>query len=263
MLARLLTTAAMAGGFVAAPLPLDPAPAVTTLHYKISVGAASTIDLSAMGAGEQKNNTGLTGYFTMTLKDTTGGRALTALLDSMVVDSASQAQAMLESAADSAKGATWHGLLTKEGKVDNLVFVQGGTGAKQFETVLAGFFPRGEAHTRKKGDVWSDTLSYTSTANGGEVSVVLVTTFTAAGEGMYNNAKALQINTTSVVTSTGSQGEVGIEGTGAGVGEYYVTKEGGYLGGTNTINSDIVLTTPQAPLPIPLTQRTVISVSSY
>lgn len=267
MLARLLITAAMAGGFIAAPVPLDPSAAVTTLHYKIGVGAESTVDLSAMGAGEQKNSTGFTGYFTMTLKDTTGGKALMAMLDSMTVDSATQGRAMLESAADSAKGATWNGLLTKEGKVENLVFVQGGTGAKQFETVLAGFFPRGEAHTKKKGAVWSDTLTYTTNADAGSMSVTLQTTFTAAGEGMYDNAKALQVNTTSVVTSAGSQtgpgGEVQIEGTGNGVGEYYVTKEGRYLGGTNTVNSDIILTTSQAPLPIPLTQRTVITISSY
>ncbi len=267
MFARLLTTAAVAGGFVAAPMAPAPAPAITTLHYKISIGAQSTIDLSAMGAGEQTNSTGFTGYFTMTLKDTTGGKALLAVLDSMVVDSATQGQAMLQTAADSARGATWNGLLTKQGKIENLVFAQGGPGAKQFETVLTGFFPRGEAHTRKKGDVWSDTLTYMSNSDGGGMSVTVMTAFTAAGEGMYAGAKALQINTTSVVTSAGSQdgpgGDMQIEGNGNGIGEYYVSRDGRYLGGTNTVNSDIVLTTSQAPLPIPLTQRTVITVSSY
>ena len=164
MFVRLLSTAALAGGFVALPARPVPSSPTTTLKYKVSIAALSTIDLSAMGAGEQKNSSGFTGYFTMTLQDTTGGKALTVLLDSMKVDSATQGMAALQAAADSSKGASWHGLLTEKGKIDNLVFVSGGPGAQQFEAVLAGFFPRGAAHTKKKGDVWTDTLSYTSTS---------------------------------------------------------------------------------------------------
>ena len=130
----------------------------------------STIDLSAMGAGEQKNTSRLHRLLQMTLKDTTGGRALTMVLDSMAVDSATQGRGLLQAAADSSKGSTWHGLLTEKGKIDNLVLVQGGPGAQQFEAVLAGFFPRGAAHTKKKGEVWTDTLSYTSTSDGGSTN---------------------------------------------------------------------------------------------
>lgn len=266
MLVRLLSTAALTGGLLAAPAQTGPAPSDTVLKYKVTIGTSSVIDLSAMGAGEQRNNAGFSGYLTMTLKDTTGGKALTAVLDSMVIDSAGQGLAMLQEAADSAKGSTWHGLLHKDGKIENLTLTQGGGGAQQFESMLAGFFPRGEAHTKKKGQTWSDTLNYTTESDAGAMSIVLVTNFTAAGEGMYHNAKALQINTTTTTTSAGSQvnqgGEMQIEGTGNGVGEYYVTKDGRYLGGTNTIDSEIQLTTSQAPLPIPLTQHTVITISS-
>ncbi|MEZ4413233.1 MAG: hypothetical protein R2910_09640 [Gemmatimonadales bacterium] len=267
MFVRLLSTAALAGGLIGTPVQSDPTAAVTTLHYKIGIVAQSTLDLSAMGAGEQKNTAGFSGYFTMTLKDTTGGKALTMVLDSMAVDSATQGQAILQAAADSSKGSTWKGLLTEKGKIDNLVFVQGGPGAQQFEAVLAGFFPRGAAHTKKKGDVWTDTLSYTSTSDAGSTSIKMETTFTAAGEGMYNNTKALTINTTSVTSSVGSQsgpgGDMQLEGAGTGVGTYYVTKEGTYLGGTNTLDSDIVITTSQAPMPIPLKAHTVITIGSF
>jgi hypothetical protein len=267
MFVRLLSAAALTSGLFVTPAQPDSTAAVTTLHYKVGIVAQSTIDLSAVGAGEQKNTAGFTGFFTMTLQDTTGGKALTMVLDSMAIDSATQGQAMLQAAADSSKGSTWTGLLTEKGKIDNLVFVQGGPGAQQFEAVLAGFFPRGAAHTRKKGDVWSDTLSYTSTSDGGSNSIKMMTTFTAAGEGMYNNAKALTINTTSVTSSAGSQstpgGDMQMEGTGKGVGTYYVTKEGTYLGGTNTLDSDILITTSQAPVPIPLKAHTVISISSF
>lgn len=264
MFVKLLAASALTAGVVALPAPRSP---VTKINYKISVVALSTIDLSAMGAGEQKSTTGFTGYFTMTLKDTTGGRALTAVLDSMRVDSATQGKVELQALADSAAGATWNGMLTEKGKIDNLTFVQGGPGAQQFEAVLAGFFPRGNAHLRKKGESWSDTLSYSSTSAGGSTSIKLMTVYTNAGEGMYNGAKALTITTTTTTSSSGSQegpgGDMQLEGTGTGAGTYYVSKDGRYLGGTNTVNSNMTITMAQAPAPIPLKALTTITVSSY
>jgi len=264
MFVKLLAASALAAGAVALPAPKSP---VTTINYKINVVAQSTIDLSAVGAGEQKNSTGFTGYFTMTLKDTTGGRALTAVLDSMRVDSATQGITELQSLADSASGATWHGMLTEQGKIDNLTFVRGGAGAQQFEAVLAGFFPRGKAHMRKQGESWSDTLSYSSTSSNGSTSIKLMTVYTNAGEGTYNGAKALTINTTSTTSSVGSQegpgGDMQLEGSGAGTGTYYVAKDGRYLGGTNTVNSNMTITMAQAPAPIPLKALTTVTVSTY
>lgn len=266
MFVHLLSAAALTGGLLAAPSTPGPVSAVTTLKYKVGIVNLSTIDLSGLGAGEQKNTAGFTGFFTMTLKDTTGGKALTMVLDSMAIDSATQGRDILQTAADSSKGSTWRGLLTDKGRIDNLVLVQGGPGAQQFEAVLAGFFPRGAAHTKKKGEVWSDTLSYTSTTDAGSTSLKLMTTFTAAGEGTYNNAKALTITTTSVTSSVGSQdgpgGDMQMEGNGTGVGTFYVSKDGIYLGGTNTLDSDIVITTSQAPVPIPLKSHTIITISS-
>ena len=68
----------------------------------------------------------------------------------------------------------------------------------------------------------------------GSTSLKMMTTFTAAGEGTYNNAKALTITTTSVTSSVGSQdgpgGDMQMEGNGTGVGTFYVTKDGIYLG---------------------------------
>ena len=254
MFVKLLAASALTAGVVALPAPSSP---VTKINYKISVVALSTIDLSAMGAGEQKSTTGFTGYFTMTLKDTTGGRALTAVLDSMRVDSATQGKAESAGCSPTPRpGATWHGMLTEKGKIDNLTFVQGGPGAQQFEAVLAGFFPRGNAHLRKKGESWTDTLSYSSTSAGGSTSIKLMTVYTNAGEGMYNGAKALTITTTSTTSSSGSQegpgGDMQLEGTGIGAGTYYVAKDGRYLGGNNTVNSNMTITMAQAPAPIPL-----------
>jgi hypothetical protein len=266
MFIRFLSTAALAGGLVVAPPQADSAPSVTTLRYKVSTAIQSTVDLSMMGAGEQKSDAGFTGFLTMTLKDTTGGRALTAVLDSMMIDAAPMGDAMLQAAADSAKGSTWHGLLTKSGKIENLTLVRGSFGAQQFENVLMGFFPRGSAHTRKKGDVWADTLAFTSTSDAGTMNLTLNTTFTAAGEGTYEGAKALMITTTTATSSAGDQegpgGAVQIEGTGTGTGTHYVTKDGTYLGGSDTLNSEILLTTSQAPMPIPITARTVVTISS-
>ena len=54
-----------------------------------------------------------------------------------------------------------------------------------------------------------------------------------------------------------------LEGTGTGAGTYYVSKDGRYLGGTNTVNSNMTITMAQAPAPIPLKALTTITVSSY
>ena len=85
MFVHLLSAAALTGGLLAAPGTPGPVSAVTTLKYKVGIVNLSTIDLSGLGAGEQKNTAGFTGFFTMTLKDTTGGKALTMVLDSMAI----------------------------------------------------------------------------------------------------------------------------------------------------------------------------------
>jgi hypothetical protein len=53
MFVKLLAASALAAGAVALPAPKPP---VTTMNYRINVAAQSTIDLSAVGAGEQKNS---------------------------------------------------------------------------------------------------------------------------------------------------------------------------------------------------------------
>ncbi|HQR19182.1 MAG TPA: hypothetical protein PK948_12490 [Gemmatimonadales bacterium] len=266
MFAPLIATAALAGGIATStptPAPVSP---VTTLKYKVSLAINSVVDLSVFGAGEQKTIVAMSGYFTMTLKDTTGGRALTAVLDSVHVDSASQGQELIQAAVDSSKGSTWHGLVTPRGKIEGLTLATGGSGARQFESVLAGFFPSGSAATRKKGETWVDTLSYTSTSDEGTSAANVVTTYTAAGEGAYGTGKALVLNTTSVTTSsssqTGPQGEVAVEGAGRGVGTHYVAKDGTYLGGNSTLDSDLQITVTQAPAPFPGKLHTVITIAS-
>lgn len=268
MLVRLLSSAALAGGFVAAPVQQTSGSPVTTLKYKVGIVAQSTVDLTAMGAGQQKNSSGFTGYFTMTLRDSTGGgRALTVVLDSMKVDSTTQGLAQLTALADSAAGAAWHGFLTDQGRVEGLALDHGGPGAEQFGTVLSAFFPRGAPHRQKKGATWTDTLAYNTSTSNGTSATTVTTSYTAAGEGMYAGAKALTVNATSVTTTTASQqgpggGDMQIDGSGKGVGVYYVTRDGRYLGGTNTVDSDMTITTAQAPVPIPLKAHTIVTVSS-
>lgn len=266
MFARLLSTAALAGGFLVSAPAADSTPVAETLRYRVSVAALQVADLSSMGAGEQRVSTGITGFITITLTPGSGGQALVIVLDSMVVDSATQGLAMLQTAADSARGSRWTGVLTKEGKIEDLTLVQGGTGAHQFETVLTGFFPRGAAHTRKKGEVWGDTLAYSSSSEDGSTSITVMTTFTAAGESTFGGSKALQVGTTSVTKSSGSQegpnGGMTFEGGGTGAGVLYVTKEGRYLGGTNTLDSEITVTPDAAPVAIPVKAHTVITINS-
>lgn len=258
-----VTTAAFAAGLLVQPLAAEP-PAPTVTKYRVTISAHSVVDLSAFGGGSQETTNIISGFFTITTADTTGGRTLHAVLDSMRLDSVSIGRDVMQSMADSAKGAAWHGLVTANGNVQNLTAVTANAGARQFEGVLAAFYPRG-AQGRKTGQSWTDTLSYTSTSEQGTTTITSITTYTAAGEATQGGVKALKITSTGTSTTTGMLnqpgGEAQLDGTGTTVGTWYLTRDGLYLGGQNDGNNDMTVTMPTAPMPIAVKARTTVTVA--
>ena len=91
----------------------QPAPPVT--RYKIDQRVESRIDLSAFGQGEQVQNVAMVWYLTVSYADTAGGTAMHAVLDSAQMDlgMASPPQSTI----DSARGATFDGVLDATGRV--------------------------------------------------------------------------------------------------------------------------------------------------
>ena len=258
-----VTAAVFAAGLLGQPLATDP-PSPTVVKYRVTISAHSVIDLSGFGGGTQETNNVITGFFTISTADTTGGRTLHAVLDSMHLDSMSMGREAMQPLADSAKGAAWHAFVTPSGKVQNLKALTANAGARQFEGILAAFYPRGAA-TAKTGQTWVDTLSYTSSGDEGSTTITSITNYTAAGEESRDGVKALKITSTGTNTTSGvlngMGGEAQLDGTGTAAGTWYLGKGGIYLGGQNDLTTDMTITTGSAPAPIPVKARSTITVT--
>ena len=63
--------------------PARPGAAPTVARYKIAQQTEQEVDLSAMGGGKQASRFGTALYVTLTVGDTTGGRTLHVVFDSM------------------------------------------------------------------------------------------------------------------------------------------------------------------------------------
>ncbi|MGH7656827.1 MAG: hypothetical protein ACREL6_01245, partial [Gemmatimonadales bacterium] len=134
MLVRPIAFAALAGimfigGTMRAP---------STTKYRIDLKVVTVADLTQMGGAQQTQNNGITGFLTVTLDDTTGGRTLLAVIDSVLADSGTGIPA---ATLDSARGATYTGLVGPDGKVSNLQAGSENAAAAQFQGILSDFFP--------------------------------------------------------------------------------------------------------------------------
>jgi hypothetical protein len=259
----LVSAAAFAAGLMVQPLAAEP-PAPTVTKYRVTISAHSVIDLSGFGGGSQETDNVITGFFTLTTTDTVGGRTLHAVLDSMRLDSISAGREAMQSIADSAKGAAWHAFVTPGGKVQNLKALTSNGAARQFEGILAAFYPRGGA-TAKTGQTWVDTLAYTASGDEGSTTITSITNYTAVGEENHGGVKALKITSAGTHLTSGilnaMGGEAQLDGTGTAAGTWYVGKGGDYLGGQNNLTSDMSITTASAPAPIPVKARSTITVT--
>ena len=250
--------------FAALSLSLIGGLAVTapkTTKYKVETKAENVADLSALGQGEQKTTIGVVNYLTITLDDTTGGQTVHAVLDSIIkADSNALPE---QSALDSARGRTWHGLLTPEGKVTNVVRSDSSNSGPVGE-IITTFFPRVKRGA-KVGDQWTDTTEVVTDQAPQLVTTKTITNYSVTGTETRNGARVMKIEAAFSQAQTGEisapGGTLNIEGTGQGTATYYVTADNRYLGGNSTTHSDLQITSDQLPEPIPVKSTNTVTVS--
>lgn len=220
----------------------------TVRRYRIDVKNSQTIDLSALGQGEQKTEITTTGFVTVTTIDSAGGKALTAALDSLVMGAGSPIPAEV---AAGAKGTTWQGYQAPDGKVGVLKASTDNPIAAGLESLIRYLFPPVKPGTRQ-GATWTDTTEST-TASG--LSIRTVTNY-AASDGMLDGAKVLQVAGASSLALSGTQespqGSMAIEGTGGGTGTWFLGADGGTLKVTYNGTQDLAVSGSFAPEPIPV-----------
>jgi hypothetical protein len=239
-IAASLTIVALAAWSPSAP------PAVK--RYRIDLKTSQTVDLSALGQGEQKNEVSTTGFVSVTTTDSAGGKALTAVLDSLLVGEGSPISPEVTAGA---KGTTWHGYQAPSGKVGELTTATENPIASGLEGLIRALFPPVKPGTRE-GATWTDTTD-SNTKNG--LAVRTVTNY-AASNGMLDGARVLQVAGASSLavsgTQDGPQGSMAIEGTGGGTGTWYIGPDGTMLRAVYNGTQNLAISGSFAPEPIPV-----------
>lgn len=232
-----------------------------TTKYKVDLDVTSVVDLSGVGGAEQRNHVLMTGFITMTLTDTTGGRAMRAVLDSMTADSVPQISQAIQ---DSARGSTWTGLVGPDNKITNLNGPTDNVAAAQFQGIISDFFPRLRPGS-KVGDKWSDTSNTTNETDASKSTTNTVTNYSVTGTENRNGTSALKVETAFAFSQAGTVnnpgGSFNMDGTGTGHGTFYVTQNGKYLGGMIERSAELSIT-GAAPDAIPVTVQMSMNVAT-
>jgi hypothetical protein len=242
-------------------LPAATGGAPVTTRYRVDQTLTQEIDATGAGKGKQSISFSTSGFLTLTLTDSTGGKVVRVVVDSMMGDSTSPVPA---SVFDSARGAEYHAFLNSSGKLSELEPVSSSTATQQIQGFFTDFFPWVKEGV-KVGEIWADTTSRSTVSGTDTVLVRRIVTYQAAAKDKRDNQKAIRITTGYASTVAGSQptpnGPAKVEGTGKGTGVYFVTSDGRYLGGDWELHSALSISgafTDQ-PLPITITQTTKVT----
>lgn len=256
MLATLLATAMILTPG-AAPAQAD----TVTTRYRVDTRSESVADLSGVGAGEQRQTVAMSSFLTVQLADTTGGKSLRVVVDSMTIDPGSP---IPPSMADSVRGMTWTGHLGPDGKVSNLKS-KSGTLNEQFTSMLNTFFPRTKGELNA-GNRWVDTVTVTNSDSASSTNARTITRWSVAGKEQHAGVEATRLDAAFDLTMTASgqtpQGTMDMEGTGTGTSTYFVAPDGKYLGGTSKLENDMTISVAAAPMPIPVTASTTTTITT-
>lgn len=254
MIVRVFGAVALLGGVV------DPAPklpASTTVHYRIQTTSAQEVDLTALGGPKQSTNTMVAGYLTVTLTDTTGGKTVHVVVDSIVPDSATRAQ-IPPTVLDSVKGATFHGLADAKGSLGDFKAMKGGGAlAAQLASQLDELFPV-VTPGAKVGDTWSDSTEKKREIGGGSLTVRRLVNYKASASEVVSGTKALKVDAAFSASQAGTQetpnGTADIQGTSTGTATFFVSDAGVVMGGSREETVKLTVAIAQAPEPIPVQQ---------
>lgn len=252
MSVRPVACASFALGILLLPAPRN---AAVTTRYRIETKNETTVDLSAFGQPPQHIVIGLVSWVAVTLSDTSGGRILHVVVDSMKYDGG--APMLSQSTADSAKGGELHGFVDPNGRVKNLtqqptanVFLA------DVEGVLHSFFPKVKVGA-KAGEGWSDTVEVTNTTNGANLKSVFLINYTAGAQEQVAGMAALKLSAASTASVTGTlenpqAGTMDVAGKITGSSTSLVASNGRFLGGSSNSTSDQTLKSAMIPAPLPV-----------
>jgi hypothetical protein len=233
-----------------------------TTRYRVETKVEQVVDLTALGQSEQKNNLEVVNFLTISFNDTSGGQTVHAVLDSIVKPAANPLPE--QGSLDSARGSTWHAILSPDGKLSDVKRVDTANTAPVGD-VITNFFPRVKQGA-KVGDQWTDTSETTSDQGGQSLTTRTVTNYSVTGTETRNGARALKVETAFSLSQTGEILQAGqtlsVEGTGSGTATYYVTQDGRYLGGMSTTNAELQITAASIPAPIPVQVKNMVTVTT-
>jgi hypothetical protein len=164
--------ATLAGMAVIGPLPAQ--------HYKVEVTSTQNVSMAAMGMPDQQVKLTSTGFLTVTMSDTTGGRLAHVTIDSSTFDGGELMAQLDPATLGDTKGAAFH-FYVVEGKIKDA----GTPTVTNLRTMslLPGvmmLFPAPKAGV-KVGDNWTDTTRIDSTSAQGRVTGTNVTDWSVSG----------------------------------------------------------------------------------
>jgi hypothetical protein len=257
MVARFVACTALAALAAAQP----PAPKPRIARYRVDQTTTQKIDATAAGKGQQSIAFSTSSFVTLTLTDSTGGKSVRIVVDSMRGDSATPVPPAVF---DSARGAEFHAFLASNGRLSELEAVNVSEAAARVQGFLTDFFPWVKAGT-KEGEQWADTSTKTTTSGSDTVVVRRVTAYHVGKKEKRDSKKALHVVSEYRSSVAGTQptpnGPARVEGSGKGIGDYFVTPDGVYLGGDWQLESALTIagSFSNEPIPITITQTTKVT----
>ena len=262
MSARPAVFASLAVGLLALPRA-DSAPYTTKYHFDLK--SEQVVDLSGFGQPNQVTTLDLKAWVAITLTDSAGGKVVHVIVDSL--RAASSAPQITAATGDSAKGAMVHGFVDPTGRVKHLSSrPSGNTLLIAIQGIVNGIFPRMKSGA-KAGETWMDTTDIVSSEGGNNTTVKLTLNYTAGGTETVAGLPAIKVTATSASVVTGTMenpmaGTMGVEGTGAGGGTFWVGADGRFLGGdlASTLNEKLTITGAPSPVPVKVTQQLKVTV---
>ena len=237
--------------------------APSTTRYKIESVTEQVVDLSAMGQPNQTNSVTQLAIITVSLKDTTGGAVLHAVVDSI------QTNAPLTdpSAVGKVKGTWIHGIVDGWGRTQIVKTSNDSSEiVVQLKNSLIRFFPVVKPGSNQ-GDSWIDTSRVETKTSQQALKTTTVTTYTHSGSDQRDGQSATKINGASTTSGAGTMenpmaGPMELELNDSATETFFVASDGRYLGGSAKSSGKSLVRAASVPQPIPvtITRNTTVTV---
>lgn len=238
----------------AAALVASPTGAVETLRYRIHQQFDQVVDLSAMGQAEQVVSMAYDVFLTLEVADSAGGRAVRAVVDSLVPGEGADNPAAA-GVLNNFKEMSGSGFINADGEAEGFGDVDS-TRGPQLRGLVDGLFPKLKRGA-KAGDTWADTVNATDTVQTQIITRNSITNHVAAeGDG-----GALKISSKAAYSLSGTvQGGLPLEGRGNTTSEMQVASGGWVVSAQSDDQVDLLIAPPGGG-PIPISNQTVSTIT--